>query len=89
MLSKYENIRNAFTYVKAFSLWSYDMLVLMGVHQSMLSSQCISLNSENWSKVNHNKFNQTCFINKTEHAVHSYAAGRGWDYFNSRNAEQC
>ena len=28
------------------------------------------------------------FFNKTEHAVHSYAAGKGWIYFNSSNAKQ-
>ena len=28
-------------------------------------------------------------INKTEHAVHSYAAGKGWIYCNAKNAEQC
>ena len=27
--------------------------------------------------------------NKTEHAVHSYAAGKGWIHCNVKNAEQC
>ena len=27
--------------------------------------------------------------NKTEHAVHSYAAGQGLIYNNANNAEQC
>ena len=27
-------------------------------------------------------------LNKTEHAVHSYAAGKGWIYYNAVNAGQ-
>ena len=33
-----------------------------------------------------------CIINKTEHAVHSYAAGKGWIYWmlcTAENAKQC
>ena len=29
------------------------------------------------------------FKNKTEYAVHSYAAGKSWIYCNSKNTEQC
>ena len=28
-------------------------------------------------------------MNKTEHAVHSYAAGIGWINSNAKNAQQC